>query len=256
MGESVYCGIQRGETIARIKGSFFEGINETGEQDWLDEVSLLAPVEPPNIICIGLNYRKHADETNAKYPSAPVIFIKSTNTLRGPDDDIVLPSIAPGAVDYEAELVIVIGRQMKNVAEESAFDYVLGYTCANEVSQRDVQLKQDVQWARGKSFDSFFPVGPCIETEMDPDNADISLRLNGGTMQSSNTSDMIFSCRQLLSYISRNMTLYPGTLISTGTPEGVGMARSPQRFLKPGDVCEVEIEGIGVLRNPVAPEVV
>ncbi|MCC6483791.1 MAG: fumarylacetoacetate hydrolase family protein, partial [Armatimonadetes bacterium] len=110
--------------------------------------------------------------------------------------------------------------------------------------------------ARGKSFDSFFPVGPCIETEMDPDNADISLRLNGGTMQSSNTSDMIFSCRQLLSYISRNMTLYPGTLISTGTPEGVGMARSPQRFLKPGDVCEVEIEGIGVLRNPVAPEVV
>lgn len=254
LGDESHHGIQRGQTIARIKGGFFGALEETGEQDWLDEVRLLAPVDPPNIICIGLNYRKHADETNAKYPSAPVIFIKSTNTLRGPGDDIVIPAIAPEAVDYEAELAIVVGRQMKNISEDNALDYVLGYTCANDVSQRNAQLKEDVQWARGKSFDTFCPIGPCIETEMDPDAADISLRLNGATMQSSNTSDMIFSCRQLLSYISRNMTLYPGSIISTGTPQGVGMARSPQVFLKPGDSCEVEIAGIGTLKNSVVAE--
>ncbi len=250
----VYNGILRGETVARIKGDFFGSLDETGEQDWLDEIKLLAPVDPPNVICIGLNYRQHAVETGAKFPERPVIFFKTTNTVRGPGDDIVLPAVAPDEVDYEAELAIVIGKTMKNVPEDKVFDYVLGYTCANDVSQRNVQIKLDIQWARGKSFDTFCPIGPCIETEMDPDNTPIKLRLNGETMQDLNTEDMIFNCRQLLAFLSQNMTLYPGTIISTGTPQGVGFARTPPVFLKAGDVCEVEIGGIGLLQNKVVAE--
>ncbi|MDD3928099.1 MAG: fumarylacetoacetate hydrolase family protein, partial [bacterium] len=168
--------------------------------------------------------------------------------------DILLPKMAPHEVDYEAELAIVIGRTCRNVPEYEALDYVLGYTCGNDVSARDCQMKQDTQWARAKSFDTFCPLGPWIETELDPDGLDIVSRLNGETMQSSNTSDMLFDCRYLVSYCSRIATLQPGTVIMTGTPSGVGFSRKPPVFLRPGDKIEVEIEGIGTLCNGVRAE--
>jgi 2-keto-4-pentenoate hydratase/2-oxohepta-3-ene-1,7-dioic acid hydratase in catechol pathway len=226
----------------------------TGETFPLADVKLLAPVLPPDIFAIGLNYRAHADESGARYPAAPVIFLKATSSVVGPGDNILLPAMAPDEVDWEAELAIVIGRPCHRVSEADALAYVLGYTCGNDVSARDCQLRYDVQWARGKSFNTFCPLGPWIETDLDPDNADISLRLNGEVMQSSNTSDMIFSCRQLVSYCSRVATLRPGTVIMTGTPAGVGFGRKPPQFLKPGDVVEVEIAGIGTLTNPVLAE--
>lgn len=218
----------------------------------LAEVRLLAPVQPPNVLAIGLNYRAHAMESGARLPAAPALFIKANTAVAGPDDAILLPAMAPNEVDYEAELVIVIGKRAHNVSEDEAPSYVLGYTCGNDVSARDCQLRLDLQWARGKSFDTFAPLGPWIETELDPDHCPIRARLNGQVMQDSNTDDLIFSTRQLVSYLSRCMTLLPGTVIYTGTPSGVGFARKPPVFLRPGDVIEVEIDGIGTLRNTVA----
>ena len=215
---------------------------------------LLAPVDPPNIIAIGLNYTQHAIESKMAIPERPVIFIKATTAACGSEDKIVLPKMAPNEVDYECELAIVIGKEAKNVSEEEALNYVLGYTCANDVSARDCQIRLDAQWARGKSFDTFAPLGPWIETELDPDQANIRTRLNGQVMQDSNTSDLIFSCRELISYVSRAMTLLPGTVIMTGTPSGVGFARKPPVFLKPGDVVEIEVEGVGTLSNEVVAE--
>ena len=218
------------------------------------DATLLAPVSPPNVIAIGLNYRGHAQESGMDLPERPVIFIKATSAVSNPGDDIVLPKVAPNEVDYECELAIVIGKTASRVSEERALDYVLGYTCGNDVSARDCQIRLDRQWARGKSFDTFAPLGPWIETDLDPDAASIRTRLNGETMQDSNTSDLIFSCPQLISHISQSMTLLPGTVIMTGTPSGVGFARKPPVFLRPGDVVEIEIEGIGVLRNQVVAE--
>ena len=220
----------------------------------LDQVRLLAPVDPPNILAIGLNYRAHAAESQMALPERPVLFIKANTSLAGPDDEIVLPAMAPDEVDYECELAIIIGKTAHHVSEADALDYVLGYTCANDVSARDCQLRQDTQWARGKSFDTFAPMGPWIETEMDPDQAGLRTRLNGQVMQDSNTNDLIFSCRQLISYLSHAMTLLPGTVIMTGTPSGVGMARKPPVYLRPGDVVEVEVDGIGILRNTVVAD--
>jgi 2-keto-4-pentenoate hydratase/2-oxohepta-3-ene-1,7-dioic acid hydratase in catechol pathway len=162
--------------------------------------------------------------------------------------------MAPGEVDYEAELVIIIGKRAHNVAEECALDYVLGYTCGNDVSARDCQLRLDAQWARGKSFDTFAPLGPCIETDLDPDSCGIRSRLNGQVMQDANTDDMIFNTSQLVSYLSRCMTLLPGTAIMTGTPSGVGFARQPAVYLRAGDLIEIEVDGIGTLANPVRRE--
>lgn len=244
-------GILKGGEITRLTGDIFANYKETNEKYIVDKVKILAPVSPPNIIAIGLNYKTHADESKVKYPSAPVVFIKTTNTVIGPVEDIVLPEMASDEVDYEAELAIVIKKMAKNISEEDALNYVFGYTCGNDVSARDCQLKHDTQWARGKSFDTFCPLGPCIETEMAPDNVFIKLKLNGEIMQDSNTSHMIFSCRALVSYISRCMTLLPGTVIMTGTPGGVGFSRKPPVFLKPGDKVEVEIQNIGVLVNNV-----
>lgn len=214
---------------------------------------LLAPVEPKNILCIGLNYRRHAEESNMAIPERPVLFIKPTSTAIGPEDAIELPEIS-SEVDYEAELAVVIGKACRNVSEEDALDYVLGYTCANDVSARDWQLRLDRQWARGKSFDTFCPLGPAIVTTdeiRDPGSLPIKIRVSGEELQNSSTSDLIFSVPHIISYLSQGMTLLPGTVILTGTPEGVGQGRKPERWLKSGDVCEVEIEGIGVLRNPV-----
>ncbi len=213
----------------------------------------LPPVTPPNVFAIGLNYRKHAEESGMDLPTAPVIFIKATTSVTGVSMPIVLPASAPDEVDYECELVIVIGTEAHNVPEDRALDYVLGYTCGNDVSARDCQIRHDVQWARAKSFDTFCPLGPVIVTpdEVDGDNCPIRTILNGQVMQDSNTNDLIFDCRQLVSYLSRQFTLLPGTAIMTGTPSGVGFARKPPVYLKEGDQVTIEIEGIGQLTNPV-----
>jgi 2-keto-4-pentenoate hydratase/2-oxohepta-3-ene-1,7-dioic acid hydratase in catechol pathway len=218
------------------------------------EAELVAPVKPRQVLAIGLNYRGHATESGMAIPSAPQMFVKTPNTVIGPGAPVVLPAIAPDEVDYEAELVIVMGKDARHVSEGEAAGFILGYTCGNDVSARDCQLKQDVQWARGKCFDTFAPIGPWIETDIDPDDLSIRLKLNGETMQESSTSDLIFSCRQVVSYLSRCMTLYAGSIIMTGTPSGVGFGRKPPVFLKEGDSVTVEIEGIGSLTNPVAKE--
>jgi 2-keto-4-pentenoate hydratase/2-oxohepta-3-ene-1,7-dioic acid hydratase in catechol pathway len=213
---------------------------------------LLAPLVPVNILAIGRNYRAHAAETGSKLPEQPLIFLKATTALLADGEPIVLPPSAPHEVDFEAELAIVIGRRAHRVPPSSALDYVLGYTCANDVSARDCQ-RNDKQWARAKSFDTFCPLGPWLVTpdELDPENCDLRSRVNGQLMQNASTRDMVFPCRQLISYLSHQFTLVPGTVILTGTPEGVGMARQPPAFLKPGDRIEIEIDGIGTLANPV-----
>ncbi|MDR3121012.1 MAG: fumarylacetoacetate hydrolase family protein [Clostridiales bacterium] len=241
-----------GQTVRRVAGDIFGKFDVTDEACALDSVRLLAPVSPPNILAIGLNYGRHAGESGMKPPERPLIFLKATSSIAAHGDAILLPEAAPDEVDYEAELTCVIGKTAKNVSEEDALGYVLGFTCGNDVSARDCQLRQDAQWARGKSFDTFCPIGPCIETEVpDPDNLKIRSLVNGTVMQSSNTQDMIFSVRKLVSYCSKNMTLLPGTLIMTGTPDGVGFARTPPVFLRAGDVVEIEIEGLDTLRNTV-----
>lgn len=213
---------------------------------------LLAPVQPPNIFAIGRNYAAHAAETGSRLPEAPLIFMKATTSVLDPGGTIELPTSAPDEVDFEAELAIVIGRRTRCVRESEALDAVLGYTCANDVSARDCQ-RNDKQWTRAKGFDTFCPLGPWIVTgdALDPDTCAIRSRLNGTVMQNANTRDMIHSCARLISYVSHQFTLLPGTVILTGTPEGVGMARKPPVFLKEGDRIDVEIDGIGVLSNRV-----
>jgi 2-keto-4-pentenoate hydratase/2-oxohepta-3-ene-1,7-dioic acid hydratase in catechol pathway len=252
-GRTAY-GVVEGQRIQVVAGLPWEGLARTGEALPLSAVKLLAPVEPPDVFAIGLNYKSHAAEAGFTPPPAPVIFLKAGSSVIGPEEPVVLPAMAPDEVDYEGELVLVIGRACRDVSEAEALDYVFGYTCGNDVSARDVQLKQDTQWARGKSFATFCPLGPWIETELDCDAAEISLTLNGEVMQHSNTSRMIFSCRHLVSYCSQITTLRPGTVIMTGTPEGVGFSRKPPIFLHPGDRMEVTIEGIGTLGNPVVGE--
>ncbi len=249
--EAVYIA-KEGKKAIELEGTPFGGIKRTPVSLSLDSVKqYLPPVEPPNIVAIGLNYRAHARESNSPLPERPVIFLKATTALNAHGGKIILPAIAPDEVDYEAEMAVIIGKRAKNVPVESALDYVLGYTCANDVSARDCQHKLDIQWARGKSFDTFAPAGPWIETEADPDNLRIRSILNGNVMQDSHTSDMIFSTAELLSYISHSMTLLPGTIVLTGTPEGVGAGRKPPVYLEDGDMIEIEIENIGRLTNEV-----
>lgn len=217
--------------------------------------TVLAPVpDPSKVICVGLNYRDHAEESGAAIPTEPVIFSKFSTALIGPDTPIVLPPVS-NEVDYEAELVLVIGKTGRFIKEADAMKYVAGYTIGNDVSARDWQLRKDgKQWLAGKSFDTFAPVGPVLVTAdegLNPSDLRIQFRLNGETMQDSNTKQMIFNPAQIISYVSQFATLQVGDLIFTGTPPGVGMARKPPVWLKPGDVCEVEIDGLGVLRNPV-----
>ncbi len=207
---------------------------------------------PDKILCIGINYKDHIEETNSETPEYPVVFSKYSNTIIGPGDAIHLPSISK-MVDYEAEFAVVMGRTARNVSKEDALDYVGGYTILNDVSARDFQ-KRTSQWTIGKSFDTFAPIGPVLVTAdeiPDPHTLDIKLRLNGQEMQSSNTRQLLFTVNDLIEDITSAITLQPGDIISTGTPGGVGMARDPQVLLKPGDYIEVEVEGIGILRNPV-----
>ena len=203
----------------------------------------------PKIVCVGLNYRAHAAEGGQDVPSAPILFAKFANTLCGDGDGIVLPP-ASGHVDAEAELAVVIGRRAHAVRREDAFDVVAGYCCANDVSERDAQFA-DGQWFRGKGYDTFCPVGPEIVELDDPSDLRVVQRLNGQVLQDARTSSLIFDVPTLIEYISHVVTLEPGDLVLTGTPEGVGVVREPKIALLPGDVVEVEVEGIGVIRNPV-----
>jgi 2-keto-4-pentenoate hydratase/2-oxohepta-3-ene-1,7-dioic acid hydratase in catechol pathway len=221
----------------------------------LEGVKLLPPIpDPPKIICLGLNYADHAKEGGVPIPKDPVLFSKYATALIGHGDAIVLPPVSK-EVDYEAELVIVVGKRGRGLAGHQAMDYIAGYTIGHDVSARDWQLKKDgKQWMVGKTFDTFAPTGPVLVTAdevPDPHNLGIRLRLNGQTMQNSNTKQMIFSVDAVLAYLSQVFTLEPGDLIFTGTPPGVGFARKPPVFLQAGDVVEVEIDGLGVLRNCV-----
>ena len=222
-------------------------------------VKLLPPVpDPSKILCIGLNYRDHALEGGKAIPTEPVLFGKFPNTLIAHGDPIKIPKVSQ-KVDYEAELVIVIGKTGKHIPnDKSAFEYVGGYTCGHDVSGRDWQFRgEEKQWIIGKTFDTFAPTGPVVVTTdegIDPHNLKIALRLNGETLQNSSTKEFIFGVPHLLNFLSQVVTLEPGDLIFTGTPPGVGIARKPPILLKPGDVAEVEIEGIGTLRNPCVAE--
>jgi 2-keto-4-pentenoate hydratase/2-oxohepta-3-ene-1,7-dioic acid hydratase in catechol pathway len=218
---------------------------------------ILAPVNPPNILCIGVNYREHAAEGKSAIPRHPVLFMKNTPSLQNPEDPIIIP-IVSSKVDYEGELAVVIGRSCKNVSDADALDYVLGYTCANDVSARDWQKDfGGGQFCQGKSFDTFCPIGPTIVTKEDipdPNNLRIQTLLNGEIMQDGHTRDMIFNVPHLISFLSQGKTLLPGTIILTGTPHGVGFARTPPVWLKEGDNVSIVIENIGTLTNPVGIE--
>ena len=252
-----YAALAADGQLRRIEGDLF------GEYRVGDVVvspgKRLAPLEPAAIFCIGLNYRQHAEETQSPIPERPVLFMKSPAAVQHPGDAIVLPRrLRSDAVDFECELAVVIGRRCKNVSRASALDYVLGYTCANDVSARDWQKNWGGgQWCRGKTFDTFAPLGPCLvlrDEIPNPNALRIRTMLNGQTMQDSNTSDMIFDVPALIEFLSGSTTLLPGTVILTGTPQGVGAARKPPVFLKPGDSVTVSIDGIGELTNPVEEE--
>lgn len=209
----------------------------------LDEVKLVAPVEPSKIVCVGRNYREHAAELGNKMPDEPLLFLKAPSSIIANGDRIELPAQSQ-QVEHEGELGVVIGRRARNLTEdEDALSYVFGYTCVNDVTARDLQRK-DVQFTRGKSFDTFCPVGPWITDDLDPANATVETRVNGEVKQQGNTRDMAFSVAYLIRYIAAIMTLYPGDLIATGTPAGVSR-------LKHGDTVEVEVSNIGTLQNPV-----
>lgn len=245
-------GLLQEKVIRGLRGSPFANFKRTGNafafdgtSYKLDQVRLLAPCLPSKIVCLGLNYRSHVEELKLPLPSVPLIFLKPSTAVIGPDDKIILPR-GRQRIDYEGELGVVISKQAKDVPEEEAEKYVLGYTCFNDVSDRHAQA-EDVQWTRAKGYDTFAPVGPWIETEVDPDNLKLETYLNGELRQSTSTSDLIFGVSKLISFISGIMTLLPGDVIATGTPSGIGP-------LSPGDVVEVTIEKIGTLKNFVVAQ--
>ena len=235
-------------TIRELVGSPFDSLNPSGSVTQLSDVHLLAPVEAPRIIGVGLNYAEHAREIGKELPTKPMLFMKPSTTAIGPDETIIYPRQGKN-VHYEAELAVVIGSPARRVSEAKALDYVLGYTCGNDVSERTIQFAEMEMGAMliGKGFDTFCPLGPCITTDLDPGNLQVQARLNGQVKQNERTSDLIFSVAELISYISAAFTMLPGDVIMTGTPSGVGP-------FVPGDVVEIEVEGIGTLRNPVVAE--
>jgi len=246
--EKVHYGIIEGESVFEISddpfsGSFAGSVKKSGQRA-LTDVKLLAPAAPSKIIAIGLNYKAHAAEFGKPLPEEPMIFMKPSTAVIGPDDQVIYPAHMSHRVDFEGELAVVIGRTAKEVSSRDARDYILGYTCANDVTARDLQGK-DIQYTRAKGFDTFAPLGPCIATDIDPLDVTIQTWLNGDLRQNTSTKDMIFNVYELVSFVSHVMTLLPGDVISTGTPPGVGKMR-------PRDVVEVRIEGIGSLRNTIA----
>ncbi len=256
-GGCTWAAIDADGTARKIEGDIL------GQWRVTDEVvtpgPLLAPIEPTALLCIGVNYRHHAAESGAPIPEFPVLFMKSPAAVQDPGKPILLPrALRSDEVDYEAELAVVIGKRGKNVPKERALEYVLGYTCANDVSARDWQKQWGGgQWCRGKTFDTFAPMGPCLVTPdeiPDPNALAIRCTVSGETMQDWTTRDMIFDVPTLIAFLSGSTTLLPGSVILTGTPHGVGMARKPPRWLRPGDTVTVEIERIGQLTNPVEEE--
>jgi len=242
-------GITNGNCVTEIGSSMIEALRNVNNDKFtkksiykLHDLLINPPVLPSKIICVGLNYRDHAKELNMEIPDEPVIFIKPPTSVIGHLNGIIYPDSSK-QVDYEVELGIVISREAYHVKETDAQDFIGGYTVLNDVTARDLQRK-DVQWTRAKSFDTFCPIGPCIETDLDPSNQNISLRLNNIVKQNSNTKNMIFSVYELVEFVSNIMTLKPGDIIATGTPPGVGP-------MYVGDVVEAEVEGIGILQNNV-----
>lgn len=253
----IHYGAETADGPLEIDGCIF------GEHEVTDRVAdlqkLLAPIDPPTIYCIGLNYLHHAEEGGLPRPEHPILFMKSPSSVQHPDEPIEIPRhLKSEEVDYECELAVVIGRKCKNVSREDALQQVLGYTCGHDVSARDWQLKYGgSQWCRGKTFDTFCPLGPCLVTNDEIPNPNaLALRtvLNDDVVQDWNTDDMIFDVPTLIEFLSGSTTLMPGTVILTGTPHGVGMARNPAIYLKPGDTITIEIEKIGKLTNPVIDE--
>ena len=252
-----YAALQADGSAREIAGDIFGNFRVTDRA--VPPGKLLAPVVPTNLLCIGLNYKKHAAESNNPPPPHPVLFIKNTAALQNPGDPIEIPQkLASTKVDYECELAVVIGRRCKNVTRANALDFVLGYTCGNDVSARDWQRDGGGgQWCQGKSFDTFCPLGPVLVTRDEvpnPNQLRIRTILNGETMQDWNTDDMIFDVPAIIEFLSASKTLLPGTVIMTGTPHGVGFARKPPVWLKAGDTVSIEIEKIGTLTNPVVNE--
>jgi len=243
-GDRISTGVvEEGADVVRVLGgTFFEDPLPTGDEVPLDDVRLLAPVLPSKVIGVGKNFAAHAAEFGGEVPEEPLLFLKPSTSVIGPGDTIPLPPISR-RVDYEGELAVVVGRIARDVRAEDAFRYILGYACANDVTLRDLQ-KKDGQWARAKGFDGSCPLGPWIETEVDPTDVRIETRVNGESRQFATTADMVFGVATLIEHVTAFMTLLPGDVLLTGTPEGVGR-------LEPGDRVEVEIDGIGVLANPV-----
>ncbi len=242
-GLDIFYGILDDGRVKRLKGTPYQILDWDGRCYDLEEVKLLSPCEPSKIIAVGVNYNDHAVEMDHDLPEDPIIFLKPPTVLIGPEDSIILPPSSQ-RVDYEGELAVVIGKGCKSVSAEEVDKYILGCTCFNDVTARDLQQK-DGQWTRGKSFDTFGPTGPWIETEINYNNVEITTILNGKIMQRSRTSRLIHSIDKIVSYISQIMTLLPGDIIATGTPAGVGP-------MQEGDCVQVRIEGIGTLRNYVA----
>ena len=241
-GDRIATGVVEGDGVRALAGTFFENPVPSGEDVPLDDVRLLAPILPSKVVCVGKNYAAHASEFGGEVPEEPLVFLKPSTSVSGPGDPIPLLPISH-RVDYEGELAVVIGRIARNVRSEEAFRYILGYTCGNDVTLRDLQKKDD-QWARAKGFDGSCPLGPWIQTELDPIDVHLETRVNGEVRQSASTSDMVFGVATIIEFVTEFMTLLPGDVIMTGTPEGVGK-------LEPGDKVEVEVDGIGVLMNPV-----
>ncbi len=231
-------------------------VNEENCPEVAKSVRLGAPIaRPSKLVCIGLNYAKHAEESGMDLPSEPVLFFKATSAIMGPNDNLILPKNS-NKTDWEVELGVVIGKKASYIEEKEALDYVAGYLLHNDYSEREFQIERSGQWVKGKSCDTFAPLGPFMVTKdeiPDPHNLNLWLKLNGEIKQESNTSDFVFNIPQIVSYVSQFMSLLPGDVISTGTPSGVGMGLKPQRFLKAGDIVELGIEGLGVSKQLVKP---
>lgn len=242
IGDECFYAEVRGDRLMRLRCAPFLSAELDGREYALSDARLLAPTEPSKIVCVGKNYLEHAKEFDSQVPSQPLLFLKPSTAVIGPEDAVVYPSFGT-RVDYEGELAVVIGKRCHNVKAEDFADVVFGYTCLNDVTERNIQ-RSDPQWTRGKGFDTFCPMGPWIVTDLDPSDLAICSRLNGELRQNSRTSKMIFSIGRILEHITSCMTLLPGDVVATGTPENVAP-------MQPGDTIEVEIEGIGTLRNHI-----
>jgi 2-keto-4-pentenoate hydratase/2-oxohepta-3-ene-1,7-dioic acid hydratase in catechol pathway len=245
--DAAFHGVLEDGLVDRIDGNIFGEWRRSGDRIRLADLRLNAPLTPPNLLCLGKNYRSFPGDDNPSYPKQPLLFIKSTSSVIGPGEPIVLPEMAASEVYFEAELAVVIGKKARNVSPSSVCDFVFGYVVANDVGAKDCQ-SADGQWARAKSFDSFCPLGPWIETELDPANCRVASKVNCVPVQESTTSLMIFDVTTTISFLSRCMTLQPGTVLCMGSPAALA---EPRPFLRDGDSVEVEVEGIGTLANPV-----